>query len=111
MPRKPPKRPAATAAVLLLALSLTTIGAAAFTAGTVSFTTGAFEVNEGAGTATVTLTRTGGTDGAVVAKVSPAGGTASAADYRLQPGEVDPTFTRPSSISVISDDALAVQPD
>jgi uncharacterized delta-60 repeat protein len=102
---------AVTAVVASLVLSIVAVAAAAGGPGTISFTSLTYDVGEGAGRASITLARTGGTDGTVVAKVSPAGGTAGAADYRLQPGEIDPTFTRPSSVTTIFNDALAVQPD
>ena len=113
MPPKPPKRTAAAAAVLLLlALSLATAGAAAFAPGTISFTAGAFEVDEAAGTATVTLSRNGGAEGAVSARVSLTDVTTNSADYRLAPGSVDTSFALVSPQRFFYyHQGLAVQPD
>lgn len=49
--------------------------------GQVQFSAPAFEVNEDAGNATVTITRTDGTDGAISVRVASRDSTASAADY------------------------------
>jgi hypothetical protein len=64
--------------------------------GTLSFSQAEYDVSEGAGNANITLTRTGGSDGAVTAKVSLTDVTTSSADYRLSPGSVDISFA-PSS--------------
>jgi len=58
----------------------------------ISFAQSAFSVNEGGGPAMFKLTRTGGTDGAVTAKISLTDGTAGTADYRYNPGDLDTTF-------------------
>ena len=51
-------------------------------AGSIAFSSATYSVAEGAGTATLTLTRTGGSDGAVSVLVSATGGTAtSGTDY------------------------------
>jgi uncharacterized delta-60 repeat protein len=92
MPRIPLKRPAVSALAPLLALFITVIAAAASSPGTVSFTTGEFTVNEGVGTTTVTLSRNGGADGALTARVSLADVTTGPADYRLAPGSIDTSF-------------------
>lgn len=60
--------------------------------GAISFTSGNFDVGEGAGNASITLRRTGGTDNRVVAKVNLADVTTSPADYVFAPGSLDPTF-------------------
>ncbi|HEX7318480.1 MAG TPA: Calx-beta domain-containing protein [Pyrinomonadaceae bacterium] len=92
MPRRPSQRFAATTLVSLLALCMTVIGVAAAGPGSISFTNAAFTVDEGGGNATITLSRGGGTDGAVTAKVTPTNGTAGSADYRFTPGALDTSF-------------------
>lgn len=62
------------------------------TPGVISFAQSAFSVDEGGAPAMFKLTRTGGTDGAVTAKISLTDGTASTADYRYHPGDLDTTF-------------------
>lgn len=55
--------------------------------GTLQFSVGAVSVNEGAGTATVTVTRTGGNDGAVSVNYATVNGTAAApGDYTAVSG-------------------------
>lgn len=66
--------------------------AAAVSPGSVSFTAQDYSVNEAGGTASITLTRTDGADGPVVAKVTLADITTSPTDYRLVPGGLDETF-------------------
>lgn len=54
------------------------------TTGTVQFLDTAFSVDEDAGAASITVTRTGGSDGAASVQVAPAGGTATeGADFTL----------------------------
>jgi uncharacterized delta-60 repeat protein len=110
MHRKPSRRSAVTACVLLLALSLTAVAAVIDSPGTISFTSGAYQAGEGAGGVSVTLTRTGGAAGEVKAKVSIAHGTTDANDFR-KPGETDATFVRSASVESTFDDSLAIQPD
>ncbi len=77
--------------------------------GTVAFSAAAYSVAEGAGTVTLTLTRTGGSDGAVTVLVSATGGTAtSGSDYsglpvtvRFAAGQTTATVTL-----TLTDDAL-----
>ena len=111
MPRIPSRCLTLTAIVSLLALFITAVAAAAGSPGTISFTSATYDVDEGAGGATITLTRTGGTSGEVAAKVSVAGGTAGSTDYNLKPGETDPSFTRSPFTDFTFDDSLAIQPD
>lgn len=65
---------------------------AAATSGAISFSNQSFSVNEGDGSASITLTRTGGADGVINGKVSLSDVTTSSADYLLSPGSLDPTF-------------------
>jgi uncharacterized delta-60 repeat protein len=60
--------------------------------GKISFPSATNSVKEGAGYATITLTRKNGTDNDVVAKVALADVTTSAADYVFTPGELDLSF-------------------
>ncbi|HJY27664.1 MAG TPA: choice-of-anchor Q domain-containing protein, partial [Pyrinomonadaceae bacterium] len=60
--------------------------------GAIAFTSPGFSVGEGDGNATITLTRTGGTDNAVFAKVNLSDVTTSAADYVFAPGSLDTSF-------------------
>ncbi len=60
--------------------------------GELAFSVASQSVNESAGNATITLTRTGGTDNQVVAKVTLADVTTSAADYTFKPGSADASF-------------------
>jgi hypothetical protein len=58
-------------------------GGTGATPGTLSFTGSTFQTQEGAGTATLTVRRTGGTDGAVSVDYAVSGGTATAGqDYQ-----------------------------
>ncbi|HEX8146392.1 MAG TPA: Calx-beta domain-containing protein [Pyrinomonadaceae bacterium] len=112
MPRTSLRRTAATATASFLALSLVVIAAAAGAPGEISFTGAAFEAEEGAGNAQLTLRRDGGADGRVTAKVTLAGGTATAGiDYRSpNPGAFDTAFnTGTGSNSIIRD--VVEQPD
>src|SRR5687767_4753340 len=92
MPRIYSRRAAVTAVVSFLALSVVAISAAAGVPGTVFFTSANYMVDENAGSATITLRRTGGTDGEVTAKVSVTDGTAGRADHLLAPGALDTSF-------------------
>lgn len=79
-------------------------GASGAIAGTISFSTTAYSVNEGGGTATITTSRLDGASGAVSVSYATANGTASAgADYTTASGTLswadgdtaDQTFTVP----------------
>ncbi|HEX6624958.1 MAG TPA: Calx-beta domain-containing protein, partial [Pyrinomonadaceae bacterium] len=78
--------------------------------GALSFSQAAYEVNEGGGSAAITLTRGGGTDGAVTARVGISNVTTNAADYRFTPGALDATFTPGTGPNNVVHDVL-VQPD
>jgi uncharacterized delta-60 repeat protein len=67
--------------------------------GAISFTAQNFNVTEGNGQASATLTRTGGGDGVLSAKITVGDVTTSPADYFLSPGALDPTFITPPQIS------------
>src|ERR1700750_1615225 len=107
MPRKTSRRLAAAGLSLLLALSFTVIAVAAGSPGVISFTSAAYQVDEGAGTASVTLSRSGGSDGTVAAKVTLADGTTSPADYRFAPGTLDFQNTAPNNVLR----SVVLQPD
>jgi len=77
--------------------------------GSISFAEPFHTVNEGDGTVAISLTRTGGTDGAVVAKVSIADVTTSPADYAAA-GRLDPTYNVGTGVDALIYDAV-VQPD
>lgn len=62
------------------------------TPSTISFDKPAFQVGEAVGTATFTLRRTGASNGQVTARVTLTDATTSPADYRYQPGALDPTY-------------------
>ena len=112
MPHSRSRRAALTATVTLLALSFAVIAAAAVAPGSISFTSATYQIGEGGGDALLTLSRSGGADGAVTAKVTLEGGTATGGvDYRRpSPGSVDPAFnTGTGPTSVVRD--VAVQPD
>jgi len=111
MPRILSRRSALTALVSLLAFSLSGIGAAAAAPGTISFTSASYSVDEGAGSASITLSRSGGTDGAATAKVTPSDGTAGGGDYRFTPGAIDSTFNFNGSGPDNAVSVVAVQPD
>ena len=87
------------------------------TPGAISFTSANFSVNEGAGNANITLSRTGGTDNRVIARVDPTDVTTSPADYVYAPGSKDTTFNTGTGATSGSTalpqyvDALQVQPD
>ncbi|HYY56460.1 MAG TPA: hypothetical protein VE842_03955, partial [Pyrinomonadaceae bacterium] len=79
--------------------------------GAISFTAPTSSVNEGDGTATATLTRTGGADTEVVAKVTITDISTSPADYHFAPGTQDTTFGE-AGLGFRGDVwALALQPD
>lgn len=79
--------------------------------GTLAFTTEAVSVDEAAGTVSLTVTRTGGTDNTVVAKVTAADGTATMpADYFIPSGDVDTSFNPGEGLEQRFN-ALAVQTD
>jgi uncharacterized delta-60 repeat protein len=112
MPHPLSRRTAVTATASLLALSFVAIAAAAVAPGTVSFTSATYEVAEGASNATVTLTRTGVTDGALTAKVSVADVTTGPADFRFGPGSLDTSYARVSEIPYFYEyQGMALQPD
>ena len=73
------------------------MGAVELHAGTIQFTTAASSVPENGGPIAVTLTRTGGTDGAVSVSVATTGATATSGD--------DFSTTSPSTVSWPADDA------
>jgi uncharacterized delta-60 repeat protein len=80
--------------------------------GTLSFSQAEYDVSEGVGNANITLTRTGGSSGAVTAKVSLTDVTTSPADYRLTPGSVDTSFALVWPIPYFYyDQEIALQPD
>ena len=65
-------------------------GGASGNAGTLGFSLAAYSVNEGAGTATITVQRTGGDDGAVSVQYAIANGTATAgSDYNAASGTLN----------------------
>jgi len=101
---------------LCLAVSLTvTEGVRAQgSPGALSFTQSSYTVNEGDGNATITLSRTGGTDGDVSAKVTLANVTTSNADYVFNPGALDPTLAEvPEAVNgfLYYSSQIALQPD
>jgi len=78
----------------------------------ISFSAAALSVNEGDGGANITLSRTGGSDGQVTAKVSLADVTTSTSDYRFNPGALDPTFIQvPQASFLYYQSQIALQPD
>lgn len=60
--------------------------------GAISFSSASYSVGEGGGSATMTLTRTGGTDNKVVARVTLTDVTTSPADYIFSPAALDTSF-------------------
>jgi uncharacterized delta-60 repeat protein len=111
MPPKSSRPLTLTALVSLLALFITAAAAAAGSPGTISFTSATYEVDEGAGSAAVKLTRTGGADGAVAAKVSLADVTTAAADYQLRPGSLDLSYAFVPVTFFYYYQGMALQPD
>ncbi len=87
------------------------------TLGAIAFTSATFSVNEDAGNANITLSRTGGMDNRVIARVDPTDVTTSPADYIFAPGSKDTTFNigtgATSGVGGVPQlvDALQVQPD
>lgn len=82
--------------------------------GAISFSSANYSVGEGAGQATITLTRTGGTDNRVVAKVPLADVTTSPADYLFAPGSLDTSFNpvgASGGIGANNARTTALQPD
>ncbi|MGB7924015.1 MAG: Calx-beta domain-containing protein [Pyrinomonadaceae bacterium] len=79
--------------------------------GEIAFSSATYSVDETAGNATITLTRTGGTDNKVVAKVTLADGTTTPADYRFTPGAFDTSFNLGGAGADDIVTAVAVQPD
>jgi uncharacterized delta-60 repeat protein len=103
---------AAALAPLLAALFINAIAAAAGSPGTISFTQATYDVGEAVGKANITLTRTGGSDGAVLAKVSLTDVTTSPADHQFRPGSIDPTFANVFPPPNFYDQqTIAMQPD
>ena len=78
--------------------------------GALSFSASTNSVNEGAGNATITMTRTGGTDNSVTAKVTLTDGTTSPADYIFAPGALDTSFD-PATGADLEVRTVALQPD
>jgi uncharacterized delta-60 repeat protein len=79
--------------------------------GEIAFSSATYSVNEGAGNATITLTRTGGTDNKVVAKVTLTDVTTTPADYRFTPGAFDTSFNNGGAGADGVVYAVAAQPD
>ncbi|HEX8174213.1 MAG TPA: Calx-beta domain-containing protein [Pyrinomonadaceae bacterium] len=67
--------------------------------GEISFSSQTFSVNEGAGTANITLARTNGSSGVLAGKVTLANVTTSSSDYVFSPGSVDTAFNYSAPIS------------
>jgi uncharacterized delta-60 repeat protein len=63
-----------------------------FTAGALSFSSTTNSVNEGTGNALITVTRAGGSDDAVAAKIVISDGTTTPSDYVFAPGALDASF-------------------
>jgi uncharacterized delta-60 repeat protein len=76
-----------------------------------SFAEASYTVNEGDGTATFKLTRSGDTNGQVTAKVNLTNGTTSSADYHFKPGALDPTFASINAATPYYITQMALQPD
>jgi uncharacterized delta-60 repeat protein len=86
------------------------------TPGVISFAAQNYSANESDGAVGITLTRTGGSDGALSAKITLTDGTTSPSDYIFSPGSLDPTFITPPQIdggsaSTYSYPTMALQPD
>jgi uncharacterized delta-60 repeat protein len=99
---------------LALAFAATEAVKAQGSPGTLSFTQSTYSVNEGGGSASITLSRVGGTDGEVTAKVSLADVTTSSADYVFKPGLLDPTIaevTEAVNSFLYYSGQIALQPD
>jgi uncharacterized delta-60 repeat protein/CSLREA domain-containing protein len=80
------------------------------TPGAVSFSSTAYNVGEADGSATITLTRTGGADNRVVVRVGLSDVTTSPNDYVYAPGSLDTSFNPGSGVNDFVR-ALALQPD
>ncbi|HWS99468.1 MAG TPA: Calx-beta domain-containing protein [Pyrinomonadaceae bacterium] len=80
-------------------------------AGEIAFSAASQSVAETAANAVITLTRTGGTDNKVVAKVALVDETTAPADYRFRPGTLDTTFNPGGARADATISAVAVQPD
>src|SRR5215470_2598283 len=81
-------------------------------AGSLSFLQANYTVSEGVGNATITLTRSGGSSGKVVAKVGLTDITTSPADYVFKPGSPDLSFP-PQQLNAFyhGPQSIAQQPD
>jgi|GEM_PF-1150853 len=79
--------------------------------GELAFSAADYSVLETAGSATITVKRTGGTDNQVVGKVTLTDVTTSPADYRFTPGARDTTFNAGGAGADGSVFEAAVQPD
>jgi len=86
-----------------------TYGVATPQPGTLQFSAPVFNISEGAGSLTITVTRANGSSGAVSVDYAVSGGTADSSDYSLSPGtltfaagQTSKTFT----ISLIDDDLV-----
>ena len=83
--------------------------------GVISFGGQTFSVNEGDGSASITLARTGGSDGVVSGKVALSDVTTSSADYVFSPGTLDPTFVNTQATAGTAGSyaypSIALQPD
>ena len=100
-------------ALFLAPLWLAVPGArAALASGALSFSAPTYAVDEGAGTVSFTITRTGGADNAVVAQVTLTDISTSPADYRATCGALDMGFMN-APLTGANDSvlALAAQPD
>lgn len=91
-----------------LAVASLNPGASGGTPGTISFTTTAYSVNENGGTATITVTRTGGSTGAVSVNYSTSNGTATAgSDYSSTSGTLSwasgDTASKSFTVSITND--------
>lgn len=79
--------------------------------GALAFASSAVSVSEAAGVVAVPVTRTGGTDNTVIAKVTISNGTATRSlDYRFSPGTPDTLFD-PGTVTNQSVRAVAFQPN
>jgi uncharacterized delta-60 repeat protein len=99
---------------LAVGFSITEAVKAQGSPGTVSFSQSTYSVNESGGSATITVSRVGGTDGEATAKVSLADVTTSSADYVFKPGLLDPTMaevTEAVNSFIYYSGQIALQPD
>src|SRR5215204_4326655 len=85
--------------------------AAAVNPGALAFSSSSYKVTEADGNATITVKRTGGTDGQVVGKITLNDVTTSPADYRFSQGAKDETFNPGGAGANSPIDCMAVQPD